>query len=135
MKILKILAPLFLFLFLSATGFSQADSTIYKIKIDQYQSWQKTGKILTISGAGVVAVGAGLRIYASTYADKGKSDDTIVGASYAIIGIGVATIVNGLIFGGIGKRKSHDYQIKLDDLRTGFYYTPNHAGIMLTYRF
>lgn len=82
-----------------------------------------------------MAVGAGLRIYATTYADKEKSDDTIVGASYAIIGVGVATIVNGLIFGGIGKRKTNDYQRKLDDLRTSFYYAPGHSGVVLTYRF
>ena len=135
MKILKILITLFIFLIVSTSVFSQSDSTLYKVKLDRYQSWQRTGKILTISGAGVMAVGAGLRIYATTYADKGKSDDTIVGASYAIIGIGVATMINGLIFNGIGKRKTKEYQIRLNDVKTGFYYTPEHSGLVLTYRF
>ncbi|MCU0371276.1 MAG: hypothetical protein MUC31_07670 [Bacteroidales bacterium] len=135
MKSAKFLIALSIFSCICLSVYAQADSTVYKLKIEQYQAWQKTGKILAISGAGVAGVGAGLRIYATTYYDKGKSDDAIVGASYAIMGIGVAAMINGLIFNGIGKRKTREYRIKLDDLRTQFYYTPEHSGIMLTYRF
>jgi len=135
MKTLKIFIAVCILSGICSSVYSQADSTICKVKIEQYQSWQKTGKILIFSGAGAVAAGAGLRIYATTYADSNRSDDAIVGASYAIIGVGVVTMINGLIFHGIGKRKTNEYKIKLNDIRTGFYYTPNHSGIVLTYRF
>jgi hypothetical protein len=35
----------------------------------------------------------------------------------------------------IGNKKMKEYQSKLDGLKVGAYYTPNHAGLTFTYRF
>jgi hypothetical protein len=112
----------------------QADSTFYKVKIDRYQSWQRTGTIVIISGAVVEAAGISLLI-GSHFLPEGVSDDPYFAAGYVLMVVGLATMVPGFIFHGIGKRKTKEYQIRLNDLRTGFYYTPRHAGFVLTYRF
>ena len=117
-----------------ATIFAQADSTLYKVKIDRYQSWQRSGTIVIISGAVVEAAGIGMLI-GSRFLPEGVSDDPYYMTGYVLMGLGVATMVPGFIFHGIGKRKTKEYQIRLNDLRTGLYYTPRHAGFVLTYRF
>jgi hypothetical protein len=134
MKKLKTPAALLVFLVISVTCFSQADSTIFKVKIDQYQRVQRAGSIVLISGAAVEAAGVGL-VIAGFNLPEGVSDDPYVMAGYALIGVGIATMATGLIFRGIGKRKTAEYRIKLHDVRTGFYFTPRHSGIVLTYRF
>ena len=115
--------------------FSQADSTNYKVKIDQYQRWQKAGSIVIISGAVVEAASIGRLAYGYSVSAKGGSDDQYIYPGYIMMGVGLATMVTGFVFRGIGKRKVTEYGIKLNDLRTGFYYTPKHLGFVLTYRF
>jgi hypothetical protein len=135
MKLLRSLLTGIGLMIFSAVLFSQADSTIYKVKIDQYQRWQRAGSITMISGAAIELAGIGLVAYGFKASSEGESDDPYVIPGYALMGVGLATAVTGLIFRGIGKRKVTEYKIKLNDVRAGFYYTPNHSGIVLTYRF
>jgi hypothetical protein len=134
MKTFRILIAVFILSGAVASAYSQADSTFYKVKIDRYQSWKRTGTIVLVSGAVLEAAGAGLLI-AGASLPEGVSDDPYFKAGYAIMGVGLATMVPGIIFRGIGKRKTKEYQIRLDDLRTGFYYTPGHSGFVLTFSF
>jgi hypothetical protein len=69
---------------------------------------------------------------AQKYYDK---KDIYFYCACATITIGVAGIIYGAISYSKGKRKTKEYQIKLDNLRTGFYYTPNQAGLKLTFKF
>ena len=64
-----------------------------------------------------------------------NTGNTLISAGLVASGLGLSTMVTGLIFRGIGKRKVKEYRIKLEDLRMGFYYTPKSSGFVLTYRF
>jgi hypothetical protein len=122
-------------LIISVHSFAQADSTVFKVKIDQYQRIKRAGSIVAITGAAVDAVGVGLLIAGHSAHTRGESDDDYVLSGYVALGVGLATAVTGLVFRGIGNRKITEYRIKLNDVRTGFYFTPQHSGIVLTYRF
>ena len=107
---------------------AQADSTLYKVKIEQYQRMQRTGTIIAIAGSVVEAVGI------SMFFMVNQNDDFLIPAS-VVSGVGLATMIPGFILRGNGKRKVSEYKIKLNDVRTSFYYSPRHSGIRLTYRF
>ena len=135
MKTLKFMITLCILLCIIFSVSAQDDATLYKIKIDRYQTMQYNSKIVMIYGAAAITtVGLGLRIAALGYPEN-KSDDNITTASYVLMGAGVVAVIPGLIFHNIGKRKSKEYQMKLDSIKTGFYYTPEHSGILLTYTF
>ena len=122
---------------LLSSGFvnAQADTTIYKLKIDHYESLQRTGKTLTITGVAVGAVGVGLTIIGIVEPDF-WSDETIpLGVGIPTTVLGVGTVVTGLIMKKVGKQKAREYKILLDDLSAGFHITPQCSGITLTYRF
>ena len=112
---------------LSVSAPAQNDATSYKVKLEKYKSWKRSGLVITITGAAIAAVGAGLLI--------SSKDDFFDGPGGPLILIGGATMIPGVIFRSIGKSKSREYQIRLDGLKTGFYYNPSHSGIMIRYRF
>jgi len=134
MKVLRIMAAVLVLAGVLDSAYSQADSTIYKIKIEQYQSWQRTGTAVTITGAAVGVAGLGL-IAAANFVNMEANDDAVAMAGAVMLGLGITAMVPGLIFRGIGKNKTREYRMKLDDLRAGFYYTPAHSGFVLAYTF
>jgi hypothetical protein len=134
MKKLNYLIALFILIGCSFSGFSQNDSIQYKIKIENYKSLKRTGIIVTITGATIAAAGGVVRILGATLPER-ESDDAYCTAGYILMGVGVAAMIPGLILHGVGKSKVREYQMRLDNIRTGFYFSPDHSGITLTYNF
>jgi len=55
--------------------------------------------------------------------------------SAVFIGAGLVSLIPGIIYWSIGKSKTREYKIKLENLKVGAYYIPNQSGLTLTYRF
>ncbi|MBN1413906.1 MAG: hypothetical protein JW973_02295 [Bacteroidales bacterium] len=137
MKPLKLFA--FFILFFGTVSYTVAqDSTLYKVKIERYKSMQRSGRGLLIAGGTTVAVGAITSGIGWGVVPQENSDDMAYTIGYIGVGVAVAGIflmVPGIILNSVGKNKVREYQIRLNDLRPSFYYTPQHAGFTLTYRF
>lgn len=129
MKTLKGLIALCILITSFTSVYGQDDAALYKRKIDKYRSWERSGSITTLSGTAVAVIGTTLRLVLN------ESEDELITVSYVVIGAGLATIIPGLIFRSIGKRKTKEYQTKLENLNTSFYKAPNHSGLSLTYTF
>jgi mannose/fructose/N-acetylgalactosamine-specific phosphotransferase system component IIC len=137
MKTLKILTVLFI-LFGYVSVATAQDSTLYKVKLEKFKSWQRSGKIIIISGAAITAIGGGIRVSAAMKKNNNPDwgDDGMCTASYIVMAAGIATMIPGIIYNRIGTSKAREYQIKLNDLRTGFYYTPDKVvGFSLAFKF
>jgi hypothetical protein len=147
-KLLSVLILLMCTLFVNA----QKDSTTYKIKLEKFQHKERNGKIMTITGAPLTAVGGVLCILGVSFYNKNNNQpDTGEGRNKAmkygikseicfitggIIGaLGVFSLVPGAINWSVGKKKVKEYQLKLDNARSGFYYGPNQVGLKLTFKF
>jgi hypothetical protein len=128
MKTSKMLAMLCVFLFSVSFVNAQKDSTTYKIKVEKFQTKEKSGKIMTITGLSVI----GIDLLCSIPMWDNEAYHYI-GASLA--GAAVITIIVGSINWSIGKKKVKEYQIKLDDARSGFYISPDQVGLKLTFKF
>lgn len=127
----------------------KADTTLFKAKIASYQTKVKNGKILTIAGVSGVGIGVVCFAIGSHYSkeadkydmDSSEWDSNVNRAlTYNLIGLavgaaGLGSFIPGVINLGIGKRKINEYQIRLDDARTGFYYSPHSVGVTLALKF
>ncbi len=113
----------------------QADSTLYKVKLEKFKAKEKTGKILTISGLALTAIGAGAGYFVG-YNQGGPSNDVGWGVAIVCIPVGVISTIWGSIDWSVGHKKVREYTIKLNDFRAGIYYTPDHiAGLKLAFKF
>jgi hypothetical protein len=122
---------------------------MFKAKIHKYQNKVRNGKILTITGTPLIAVGGILFAVGnhnlqlsndySIFSDESQRY-SIRGTNYEVLGLligeaGIALTVTGIINRSIGKRKITQYKIKLDNARSGFYYRPDQAGLRLAFKF
>ena len=105
------------------------DSTTYKVKIEKYKALERTGNVFLISGAALAVIGGGL-ILKNIYVN-----DEWITVGFVSICAGVVACIPGIIDKSVGKRKTKEYKIRLNDLKTSFYYTPKYSGFRLTYRF
>ena len=133
MKAYKILVFLCI-ISVSGSFMNAQDSVLYKVKLEKFKTWQHNGKIAMIVGAPAVAIGVGM-IVIGTQTSNENLGSVFTPVGSVLTAVGVIALIPGIIFHGIGKSKTREYQIKLDNLKTGFYYTPNHSGFTLTYRF
>jgi hypothetical protein len=148
MKTLKIITVIWLFLNSTSFIYSQ-DTTLYKVKIHNYQAKIRNGKISIILGASLAVIGGVLIGKAEhnfdladkydwlsdeydNYSDKGMKNGIFGGT---IGTAGITALVIGSINWGMGKRKLYEYKIRLDDARSGFYYKPDQIGLKLTFNF
>ena len=119
------------------------DSADYQSELEKYLKMQRTGRTLVIVGASGIAVsGVWFLCWRHNYLENWSFDDLFLESkgfglvgSMVLGGISTVVCVSGLIVNNKGKRKSADYQSKLNSLKIEPYYTPNHAGFTLTYRF
>lgn len=112
----------------------------YQIKIERYKAMAHTGKVLTTVGIPMTAIGTISFVAGEFYYDfddrsTWDTSDALIYSGAAVGGLGVISLVNGIIFRSIGKRKTGEYQMRLDNLKVGSYCTPNHSGFTLTYSF
>lgn len=141
MKKLFTLLMIGIFLSLSFSASAQNDTVMYKIKYEKFKSWQRTGKIVTFSGIGLAVIGAGILIMGATGTFNADSDDFAVPAGSALAAAGTVSAVVGSIYWGIGKSKTREYKIRLENVGAGIYYKPDthyaprSAGVILAYRF
>jgi hypothetical protein len=119
-----------------------ADSTLYKVKLEKFQTKAHNGKIVTLVGVGAVVIGGICAIIGEQPVPDpdwpGSSDERSVGLAYVGLGLaaaGIIAIIPGSINWSTGKKKVKEYQIKLDDARTGFYYNPKSVGVTLAFKF
>ncbi len=131
MKSLKIIIVLGILLCTYQKIFSQYDATTCKIKIEKYESWKRTGNTLIIISIPAAALGGGLIINAVNGEDK---DLSLYTGSFLLCA-GIIAVIPGIIYHSIGKSKAREYRIRLENIKTGFYYTPQSSGFTLTYNF
>jgi hypothetical protein len=131
MKTFKILAMLCIFLFSMSFVNAQQDSTTYKVKLEKFKAKEHNGKITTIIG--VSFFGAGCLCAIPTLTGNDADFYHYLGASLA--GVGVITTIVGSTNWSVGKKKAKEYQIRLDDARSGIYFSPNQVGLKLTFKF
>ncbi|MCU0462304.1 MAG: hypothetical protein MUF36_09875 [Bacteroidales bacterium] len=148
--ILKLSLTLALLLCVTAVN-GQKDSTLYKVKLMKFENQVKNSRIATYSGL-VVTIGGGIsvligRSYLKKHddlMDEGKPEEAekyihperysyIIGG--ALLSAGTITSVISGINWGVGKRKIKEYQIRLDDTKSGFYYNPKSIGVTLAFKF
>lgn len=129
-----------IFISLSFSAGAQNDTVMYKIKYEKFKSWQRTGKILTFTGMGLTVICGGLLILSATE-NIDIDDDFAIPALSAVAAAGTITSIVGGIYWGIGKSKTREYKIRLENVGAGIYlkpdtyYAPRSAGIVLAYRF
>jgi hypothetical protein len=128
MKTFKILAVLYIFLLSTSFVNAQQDSTTYKVKLEKFQTKARNGKITTITGLSLIGVDL---LCAIPMWDNEAYH--YIGASLA--GAGLITTIVGASNWSIGKKKVKEYKIRLDDARSGFYFSPNQVGLKLTFKF
>jgi drug/metabolite transporter (DMT)-like permease len=122
----------------SSLAYAQQDSTIYKIKLEKYKSWNKTGSILTYGGAALLVVGAALTIggfHLDNTREVDGNEDSYIISGYVCMGAGLVSLIPGIIYKSIGKSKTREYQMRLDGLKSGIYYGPNQVGLKLAFKF
>ena len=150
MKTFKILTVLCIFLF-SATFTNAQDSTIYRAKLEKYKTKRHNGRIMTIAGIGGIAIASGFGLASNSagntadqYLKEGNDDkaneyrkksNNLNVASTIFTVAGLALIIPGSINWSIGKKKVKEYQLRLDDAKSGFYFSPNQVGLKLTFKF
>ena len=130
-------------LMINAVTVIAQNSIDYQSEFERYLKMQRTGKTLAIVGAsGIVVSGAWFLCVRHNILENWSFDDLFLESrglglvgSMVLGGISTVVCVSGLIVNSKGKRKSAEYQSKIDNLKIVLYYTPNHAGIALTYRF
>jgi len=111
----------------------------YQKKIDHFESMKNTGTIVALIGIPVSIVG--IITYRSGIKNSESSSDAQLNSfiqipvGVALMVIGGAGIISGLVLTVMGNSKMYEYQKKLENLQLGTYYTPQHAGFTLTYRF
>jgi hypothetical protein len=111
------------------------DSTLYKVKLEKFSAKEKSGKIMTIGGLSLGVVGALIGYYVG-YNPNGESNQTVYSIGVACVPIGVISSVWGGINWSVGHKKVREYSIRLNDIRAGVYYTPDHiAGFRLAFKF
>jgi hypothetical protein len=144
---MKITVTLFLvaiLLMCSSLAYAQQDSTIYKVKLEKFKAKEHNGKIITLVGAGAVVVGGIAAIIGNKTVTKPLGDNgTITGARSEVLlygglglaGAGLIAIIPGSINWSVGKKKAREYQIRLEDIRMGFYFHPDHVGVKLAFKF
>lgn len=139
---MKKLITLFLvtmFLSITFAANAQQDTVMLKIKYEKFKSWRNTGRIMTLSGLVLGSVGTGLIIWGTGPGTVNKEWPLIAGSISA--GVGAAMLIPGAVYWGIGKSKTREYKLRLENVGTGFYYKPGtiyappSAGIVLAYRF
>lgn len=126
------------FLMINVISVSAQDATENQNKLETYLEMQRIGKDQMIGGALTMVVGTSCCIYSIAKYHDGTS--TNFSGILAIVGpilniTGNLLLVSGFHKNRDGKRNAEEYQSKLDNLKVGSYYTPNHVGITLTYRF
>ena len=67
--------------------------------------------------------------------DEIKDNCIVEGIGIGIVSVAVTLIVPGLIVNRVGKHRQKEYQIKLDNISSGFYYSPNQVGLKLAFKF
>jgi hypothetical protein len=110
------------------------DSTLYKIKLEKFKSKEHGGKITTIVGGSAVVLGIIVGVVGESLLE-GETRDAVFPIGFGVAGAGLIAIIPGSINWSIGKKKVKEYQIRLDDARSGFYISPDHAGLKLVFKF
>jgi hypothetical protein len=128
-----------------------ADSTLYKVKLEKFKKKEHNGKVLTVIGPVTFFVGAAFCFVALDAAvkadeagaagewdkkDKYDSKFLLYGSIGDILGLtGLGISIAGPIKWTNGHKRAKEYQLKLDDARSGFYFNPNSIGVTLTFKF
>jgi hypothetical protein len=129
-----------IFISLSFSAGAQNDTVMYKIKYEKFKSWKRTGQIVTFTGIGVTIISSGILILGVTH-NLDMPDDVYIPFASAVAAAGMITSIVGGIYWGIGKSKTREYKIRLENVGAGIYvkpdtyYAPRSAGIVLAYRF
>jgi hypothetical protein len=100
-----------------------------KLKIEKSKSMQEAGSVL-MGGGFLIGLGYS---YVALFLPRGNKD--IEKVTIGIDCVSAALIIPGLIVYFIGKHRTKEYKIKLDDLRSGFYIAPNQVGLRLAFKF
>jgi hypothetical protein len=111
------------------------DSTMYKLKIEKSESMQETGTIMMGGGFLLLAACGFVYQFVNPLKDEIKDNSIVEGIGIGIVSVAGALIVPGLIVDRIGKHREKKYQIKLDNLRSGLYISPDQIGLKLTFNF
>jgi len=111
-----------------------ADSTLYKVKLEKFNTQVHNSKIATIASASTIVVG-GILIGSNLIANPGDYDHGLGMAGYIVAGAGLVASIPSMINWSVGKRKIREYQLRLDDTRSGFYYGPNQIGLKFAFKF
>ena len=136
MKTLNILIVLYVFLFSASFTYAQ-DATLYKTKLEKYITKKHNGRIMTITGICGIAIASGFGLTANSAEENGntKKSDNLHTISSIFTIAGLALIIPGSINWSIGKTKTKEYQIKLDNAKSGAYFSPNQVGLKLAFKF
>ncbi len=117
----------------SSGVYSQADTTIYKVKLDKYNSMKNKGKIWSITGGTALLIGAGLGVGFLNHAIRPNNGYAYGGmVAGGVIGIGLLT--PGIILNSRAKRKIKETQILLNDARVGLFIAPKQVGFTIVFR-
>lgn len=119
------------------------DSTLYKVKLEKFQTKARNGKIVTLVGTGSIVVGAigffigNVSVTTPTGSGSmtGPRSEALLYVGGGLCAAGLIAIIPGSINWSVGKKKVREYQIRLDDLRSGIYYGPGQAGFKLAFKF
>ena len=119
------------------------DSTLYKVKLEKFQTKARNGKIVTLVGTGAIVVGVigffignvSVTTPNGSGSMTGPRSDALLYAGGGLAFAGTIATIPGIINWSVGKKKVKEYQIRLDDLRSGFYYGPSQVGFKLAFKF
>jgi len=112
----------------NAAAQQRIDSTTAKIKLEKLQIKVQNSKTATYVGLGTIVSGGTLSVISD-------SNRIIRYVGAVFVGAGVITALVSGINWSVGKRKVKEYQIRLEDARTGFYYYPKSIGVTLAFKF
>jgi hypothetical protein len=126
------------FLMVSAISVDAQTEELYQKKIDNFRPMKIIGISLMAASVPMGAIGLSL------IADSNHTSDDLEGfldsmteytTGYVLCVAAGASLIAGTVMTTISTIMIKKYQLKLNGLKVGAYFTPNQAGFTLTYRF
>ncbi|HOO99655.1 MAG TPA: hypothetical protein PLV06_04230 [Bacteroidales bacterium] len=109
-------------------------------KLYEYQRMERRGIAGTVIGTGLIIAGSILTPVGIDKIRKEDDPESTTGFPEAVLGslsllTGVICIIPGAIEWHIGHKKTKEYQILIDQRKTGLLISPGYAGIKLAINF
>jgi hypothetical protein len=128
------------FLLTSVIPINAQTAELYQMKINKLKTVKTIGIVLMGASVPIGSFGAYCIIHGNNVYKEEDWSGFLGGLSEIFWGdifvcLAGVSLVSGTVMTIIGVNKMKQYQSKLDGLKVGAFFTPNHAGLTLTYRF